>query len=276
MQQTISRAPETGDDVVLNKAAKDSAPGASEVNDTQAQELKNDSATELSKTEAIKPTPYLKHHAVSLELYISPEHATKDLSEKPSQVEAGYLNLRRQSETINNAFSAGINLRYEISEHYFVRAGIRYSVINENVYYKQPKSIAVPSSIDSTIKGYIVDPFLPPVTIYKYDTTYSFKTVYTDQAAHNRYTFIDIPVSAGIQFGFKQFNFYISAGLELNFLAASSGVIAGIATDTIDLNSAGTPFKKVSLSVQSGIGCAYHVSPAFEFIIEPNFFQAAK
>ncbi len=239
--------------------------------DSVAQDIKNDSATGQATEAAVPPMAYVNSHPVSIEVYILPENATKNLNEKPSRQEPDYLNVRKESETIDYAFSAGANLRYQLSSHYFVRVGARYSVINEKLDLKQSTTESH-SSLDSTIRGYIIDPFLPAVPIYKYDSTSSEMTVTTSQAANNRYTFIDVPISAGYQLRFKKFDLYLSAGIEVNFLTHTSGKIAAESNnDLIDLDSGNAPFNKTSLSFQSGLGFTYHFSSSLELMVEPNF-----
>lgn len=241
---------------------------------TSEQEEKEESTVKENVDEKIKIPPPASTNFFSVEVYVLPEYAIRHMSEKPSQNVTDHLNRRMESETRDNAISAGFNLRYEINQHYFVRAGIRYSQINEKFFATRTNIIETIGSIDSTIKGYIIDPFLPPVPYYGIDTTFAYVPYYFVEAAANRYTFIDIPVSAGVQFKFKQLDLYISAGVEFNISSSASGKI--ISPDTLYLldlsNPQQTPVKNnASLSVQTSFGCAYHMTKRFDFILEPCY-----
>jgi hypothetical protein len=236
------------------------------------QPVKNDSAASAQVAATAAPRiDYVKNHPLSLEVYILPEGVTRQLSEKPGMQEPDYLDLRNESETIENAFGAGINLRYELSARYFVRAGIRYSTITESYFAKRnsTQSIATDSVV---IRGYVVDPFRDPVPIYATTTTYHDTSFYFEQASNIRYSFIDIPVSAGIQWRWKQFGFYLSAGMELNVLASASGEIPDPhSTGTLALNAGNYPLKTTTFSMLSGVGVTYHMLPRMAVIVEPNF-----
>ncbi len=240
------------------------------------QEEKTDSSSVKKAEEKPEIKNGIKNNFFSIEIYVSPEYANKQLSEKESQQPDYYLERRKESETSDNAFSTGLNIRYTFHEKYFVRAGIRYSQIKEKFYSKQTKYIETVTAIDSLLKGYIIDPFLPPVPYYEIDTTFAYMPVNYIQTAINRYTFIDIPVSAGIQIKLKRFDIYFSGGVEFNISMNASGKI--LAPDTIYLLDLASPNKtpvknKSSMSIQSGFGFAYHISPQFDFMFEPNYRQ---
>lgn len=246
------------------------------VNDSliSEQEEKKDSTQKENTKETDKSLTGSSSYSFAVEIYISPEFAAKHLSEKSPQEATYYLQGRQESETRDYAFCTGMNVRYSINERYFVRAGIRYSQINEKFYSRRTNVVETISSIDSTLKGYIIDPFLPPVPYYEWDTTYKYIPYYYVLTANNSYSFIDIPVSAGVQFKSKRFDFYFSAGVEFNLKTTSKGLI--LAPDTlylltISIADQSPVKKKSSLSVTTGFGYAYHISEKFDLLFEPNF-----
>lgn len=234
-------------------------------------EEKKDSAhlNEVNVVDTTKATTF--HRYLAIEIYILPEYASKRLDAK-SLPATYYMQSREQSEMRDYAFSSGINFRYSLNKRYFVRAGVRYSKIHE-IFFSARTRFEQTASMDSVLTGKVIDPFLPAIPYYEWDTVYTNTPYNYTLAANNTYSFIDVPVSAGYQLQLKRADIYFSAGVEFNIRTTGKGSI--LAPDTLNPRALDdpdqTPLNKSFLSMTAGIGYAYHLTKKFDLLFEPNY-----
>lgn len=211
----------------------------------------------------------------SFALYVSPDYAAKQLHAKPAINSGSYLDIRKEGEERDFAYSAGVMISYAVTKHFFVRSGINYSEINETVLLRFKKEIST-VKIDTLVRGFILDPFLPPQPYYLSDTSIvTLVSPYTI-AGENKYIFVDIPLSVGYTFDFKRIRMYITAGVSLNIISSYKGkIVAPDSSYMLILEDAHqTPFiDKTGISIMAGFGCFYQISKKFDLMLEPNYSE---
>lgn len=239
--------------------------------------LKTDSVAEEKKQEKEEEKPSEKEKFIpkySMEFVGSPDVSFKHLQDNPDNTAGNYKKRREDSEQHDYAYSFNLFFRYDFSKKFFVRSGIQYARVYENLSLQYKERYIAGFLIDTLLKGYIIDPFQPPIPYFLVDTIYDYRYNEYQFAADNRYTYVNIPVIAGANFNFKKFDVYATAGITFNISASAKGNI--IAPDSIYLlvieDQAKTPFKtKTGLSFMTSVGVSYHLSDKIHFLFEPNF-----
>lgn len=221
----------------------------------------------------LKFKDYFPKPQFSVELIASPSVSIKQLESQPGFAPGNYSNRREESEKFNYGYNAQVYLHCDISENFFIRTGLDFTRIYELLSVKIRERYIASITIDTLLRGFIIDPFLPPQPYFLFDTIYDYRYRDYQFEANNRYTYLNIPFTAGYRHSFQNFDIYATAGLALNIYSEANGRI--LAADSIYLlqfeRPEENPFvSKTGLSFMSSAGLSYRISPRLSFLFEPS------
>ena len=149
-----------------------------------------------------------------LDAYLGPSLTRKEMRTGPDN--QPYLAQRRNTETKDWSFSAGLRASLLLDRHFLLRSGIHYDQITEVFEYIDPNSVEV--TIRQTTQ--IVNG--QPVTVI--DTLgveYGEKYL----KSFNRFGMLDIPLQAGVELRNGRTGLSLNGGIALNVLFWKRGAI---------------------------------------------------
>lgn len=213
---------------------------------------------------------------ISFVVTAGPLFASKHLKSKYNYPgDEKYIRYRNESEMRNSAWSASAFIQMDLSNHFFVRTGINYTSISENIGLRYLKAQVDGVTTDTIVgtRNEITD----AMQLFSVSENHDFNLLadYTlrDQA---EYRFLSFPVLAGLKMDWSKFSFYASAGLALNFSSAYAGKI--LAPDSAYLfsikNGPNSPFSKlVGFTLIGSAGVGFSVSDKVKLLFEPSCFK---
>ena len=149
-----------------------------------------------------------------LDAYLGPSLARKEMHTGPDN--QPYLAQRRNTETRDWSFSAGLRASLLLDRHFLLRSGLHYDQVNEVFEYIDPNSVEV--TIRQTTQ--IVNG--QPVTV--------IDTLSVEYGEHylksfNRFGMLDIPLEAGVELRNGRNGVSLNGGIALNLLFWKRGAI---------------------------------------------------
>lgn len=149
-----------------------------------------------------------------LDAYLGPSLARKEMHTGPDN--QPYLAQRRNTETRDWSFSAGLRASLLLDRHFLLRSGFHYDQINEKFEYIDPNSVEVTiRQTTQIING-------QPVTVI--DTLgVSYGEHYL--RTYNRFGMLDIPLEAGVELRNGRNGVSLNGGIALNLLFWKRGAI---------------------------------------------------
>lgn len=149
-----------------------------------------------------------------LDAYLGPSVARKEMHTGPDN--QPYLAQRRNTETRDWSFSAGLRASLLLDRHFLLRSGLHYDQVNEVFEYIDPNSVEV--IIRQTTQ--IVNG--QPVTV--------IDTLGVEYGEHylksyNRFGMLDIPLEAGVELRNGRNGVSLNGGIALNVLFWKRGAI---------------------------------------------------
>jgi hypothetical protein len=185
-----------------------------------------------------------------------------------------YIAFRQQTERFASAWSSSLLLQADLTSNFFIRTGILYQTINDNIWLRYIR-VRIDGVVSDTIVG-SRNQTTPPAQLLSIseDEDYTLLSDYV-LTGSTRYRFISILVLAGGQLKFSGFALYATAGLSLHFNTIYHGQI--LAPDSAFLlnigNPATSPFDKiVGFSLIGAAGIEYFITPKFSLLLEPAFY----
>lgn len=149
-----------------------------------------------------------------LDAYLGPSLARKEMHTGPDN--QPYLAQRRNTETRDWSFSAGLRASLLLDRHFLLRSGVHYDQVNEVFEYIDPNSVEVTiRQTTQIING-------QPVTV--------IDTLGVEYGEHylktyNRFGMLDIPLEAGVELRNGRNGVSLNGGIALNVLFWKRGAI---------------------------------------------------
>ena len=194
-----------------------------------------------------------------IEIYFGPDYGIRTLTDTANPK---YLQQREATSKFSSAFSAGIRYARVFENGISIHAGVSYSQINEKFSFIEGNVVQVTYTIN-------------PVTG---DTTGSYTvrgTRYT--TSYNHYRNIDIPLTAGYEFGSEKLYADASAGPIINIYSWQSGTVLDTNDQPIDITtgkSASSPYQfktNVGVGLTGSIAVHYKLNDNLDVFGEPYF-----
>ncbi|MCC6384381.1 MAG: hypothetical protein LC117_05710 [Bacteroidia bacterium] len=203
-----------------------------------------------------------------------PQWATKLLgSKRDLPGDKRYISFRNNAEKRADAWTAALLIQVDLDRNFFIRTGIHYHRIRENIALRYIRTLLNGEITDTVIGTKIPNGDPDAVLALSEDDQYKILADYIlqDEAT---YQFISFPLIAGAGIKSGKFSFYATAGLALNFRSSYQGKI--LAPDSVYLisikDAAGSPFVPVTgLTFMTSAGVSYLLSQKVEFVIEPTY-----
>lgn len=213
-----------------------------------------------------------KQKRLSIDVFVSLNpYVSKTLEEKSNLKDDynDYKEARMNSENMKFSSGGGIRVSYEVFDNIYIRSGIIYSQINEELKFESHDKITTINSRDAKI----VDPFNSSREITVYDTTISPNDVFI--TSDNVYTFIDFPLILGYSIASKKFDISFNLGVTYNIIFKHEGqILSTVDNEAINISESSNdnPFKNSSgLGLIIGLGFNYNLSDKIQVIIEPTY-----
>ena len=189
-----------------------------------------------------------------VEIYGGPDYVFRSLSDMAGST---YLEQRKASTKMLFAYSGGIRYTKVFGSGISFRSGINYSRINEGF---------------KLLKGHVIQNVY--ITDANGDTTGTYTVSGTQfKQATNKYTNIDIPITAGYEFGNGRLHTNINAGVMINIASKKSGFVVdgnGNAVDLNDKQSSAYRYKtNAGVSLTGGISFYYKLNDRLHLLAEP-------
>ena len=188
------------------------------------------------------------------EVYAGPDYAMKQYSSNdPALVEK-----RKETQSIQWAYSAGARYTRVFSNGISVRAGLNYTQINEKFSYLQDNVVQL---------IYIISPAGDTTDSYYVRGTRYKNTV-------NRYRSIDLPVSLGYELGNGRLRANINAGVILNLRSWQSGSTIDENLLPVNLNAANTVYQyktNAGLAFTGAVSLYYRLTDRMHLLAEPYY-----
>lgn len=192
------------------------------------------------------------------EVYVSPDFILRNFTDTPSSV---FMQKRKESTTINSAFSAGIRYTKIFNNGVGVKLGLNYSQINEQFSFIQSNLVQI---------TYIIDPVSGDTT-GSYTVTGSRRKV-----TNNKYRFIDIPILLGYEIGNGRLKVNLNAGGMINVYSWQKGEVlnANLLPESITTGKSSSRYSfknNIGISLTAGAGVYYKLNDYLQVLAEPYF-----
>ena len=192
-----------------------------------------------------------------IEAYLSPDYVIKKYNDTGNST---LVEKRKQSLSIQSAFSAGLRYTRVFTNGMSIRAGINYSQVNEKFSYAQDNVVQIIYVINNA--GDTTDRYFVRGTRYR--------------NSYNHYHTIDVPVVVGYEMGNGNFHVNINAGAVINIYSWQKG-------ETLD--NSGTPVSittgkddnpyqyktNVGVGFTGAVSLYYKLNDKFHLMAEPYF-----
>jgi hypothetical protein len=231
----------------LKKTAKDS--------------LKKDSLAKAGKKDSTVSVPV---HLLSVSGFFSPEIAKIDVTSNNSKFNA-------QNVMPQVKYSAGLKLGLNLNKRLQVSIGLSYSQFYQEFHTDTvsfPKAISQPFIFNSALGNMSV----PAATMLS-----SFSPLYpgTRYLTHYQYNqtvqFINIPVTARLNFGVGKLKPYITLGMNVQYALSQHAqleLLKELETDVIEYNT--LEVRTLNFAASAGLGAEYDFSKHLGAYIEPD------
>lgn len=199
-----------------------------------------------------------------IDAYLGPSLVRKEMSTGPDN--QPYLAQRRNTESRDWSYSAGLRASILLDRHFLLRSGLHYDQINEKFEYFDPNYVQV--TIRQTTQ--IVNG--QPVTV--------IDTLGVDYGEHylksyNRFGMLDIPLEVGVELRNGRSGLSLNAGFAVNVLFWKRGAILSPidgrpayftpGSGTVDVFRA-----KAGLSAMGSVQWFCHLRPKLRIFAEPT------
>lgn len=194
--------------------------------------VKDCSQPDLSSFDGDYASKKASNRGFSFDVYVNPYGKNKIDNELDSFYEEYWWDWHKDFETVKSGIGAGINVNYQWN-------GFKLSSgINLNTIYDYRPTYRY--SYDDYLVSYGGDA-ISGVYIYEIDTALVFyvdpddsETIEEIENDHNKYSYINIPLTAGYEFNTKFFSLELGGGIEYGRLAGAKGV--GVFKGEVDEN----------------------------------------
>lgn len=192
------------------------------------------------------------------EVYVSPDFIFRNFTDTPSSV---FMQKRKESTTINSAYSAGIRYTKIFNNGVGVKLGLNYSQINEQFSFIQSNLVQI---------TYIIDPVSGDTT-GSYTVTGSRRKI-----TNNKYRFIDIPILLGYEIGNGRLKVNLNAGGMINLYSWQKGEVlnANLLPESITTGKSSSRYSfknNIGISLTAGAGVYYKLNDYLQVLAEPYF-----
>lgn len=189
------------------------------------------------------------------------------------------LNLiRANSETLKQGYQLKLAVGYRINSKFLLKTGIRFIHQKEVMKYKYNASKYVKTTYDTTITGYILQPFQPPIPKYNLTPIHHYNAQEKHFYFDNSYDLLQLEL--GVSTTLWQYGRWSVAGTlmyDINVFSKQEGkVFANRNFETIDLvkNSARN-FLKQNNAV-AGIQGKFQIKEKVSLMIETEFIGGTR
>jgi hypothetical protein len=205
-----------------------------------------------------------KNAVFMLEAYVSPLFVQRNLAANTSLgTEQGLIEKRNTTESNSFAISSGVR-GAAIWGPFIFRAGVNYNQFTEIFTYKNPNWLNVTTHF-GYVDGKLVE-IAPPTIEYgeKYIKSY------------NRFSFIDVPLLAGIELRKGRGGISLNAGISMNAFFGKRGSMLSLNDEIVKVKPIKPTDEKifksnVGLSALGSMQTFYHYNAKTRFFIEPTF-----
>ncbi len=223
------------------------------------------------------PTMHVSPPVQNLSFVITagPMLASKQLNSKFNlSNDERYITFRQQTEQFASAWSGSLLIQADLTPNFFIRTGILYQTINDNIWLRYIR-VRIDGVVTDTIVGTRNETTHPTQLLsISEDDDYMLLKDYVLRGSA-RYRFVSIPVLAGAQLTNSNFALYAAAGLSLHFNTIYHGqILAPDSAFLLDIGHPATsPFDKiVGFSLIGAAGLEYFITPKFSLLLEPTFY----
>lgn len=205
-----------------------------------------------------------------IEAYGSADYSTKHVTNISTT--DNYLRRKDSAEKQQIGFSAGVRLSKNLTDNWFLKAGIQYSQINElfTTRFENERRQTIVINTRTLIRM-----GLPDTTIS--DTSILLQIGYKTERTQNRYTSLEIPLLLSYETGNAESNWKlaITGGLIINATTWYSGKTYDDNFNVVSLKSAnnGTSFYRHQLgfSIYSSASIIRKLTPTLSLFAEPYY-----
>ncbi|SKA07796.1 outer membrane beta-barrel protein [Sediminibacterium ginsengisoli] len=203
-----------------------------------------------------------------LEVYASPDMAFRSVQNVSAS--AQYMARKDSSTSMRPGFTAGIRIVKPLSDQFLLKTGIQYTQMNEKFTYRTENEIRTTTVV--TTRQIIR---APGDTVLVSDTSTLQQIGYRNNTIRNRFRSIDIPLTAGYQFGTEDNDIRvgINAGVIFNLSSWYEGVILDTSLAAVPVNKdAGGMYKsRLGLGLYGSISLMKRIGDNTHLFFEPYF-----
>jgi len=188
------------------------------------------------------------------EVYAGPDYAMKQYSSN----DPALVDKRKETQSIQWAYSAGARYTRVFSNGISLRAGVNYSQINEKFSYLQDNVVQL---------IYIISPAGDTT-----DSYYVRGTRYKNSV--NRYRSIDLPVTIGYELGSGRLKANINAGVIINLRSWQSGSTIDQNLLPVNFNASNTVYQyktNAGLAFTGALSLYYRLNDRMHLLAEPYY-----
>lgn len=201
---------------------------------------------------------------LSVDLLASPDWNHRRLEGRDPEFDS-YAGVRRDSETTQLGFSAGVRFSAVSNFGLALRGGLNYTQLNERFEYLN----------ESEERIIITNVYGPDGGITGTDTLVETGTRH--KVTHNRYRLVDIPLIIGYERRFKKVGVSLNGGAYLNLLFRQKGdFLSPQDQQPVNFSSqnpnAFPAFRdRLGVSWYGSVGLTYDLAAGLQLLVEPHF-----
>ncbi len=206
---------------------------------------------------------FSKGHPLSLVAYVSYDGIDKSLSSTDPEIQ-DYLTLRKRTESVLEAYRAGVLLKYSFPSGLYFKGGIEIGRINEQFLFADTNEVNM--VLENQLIRIIIEPNGDTTEVYGNATVTVRETKRWE--VYNNWTSFNIPLLAGYQRLYNKWAYGIEGGLIFNTSLGFSGMFLDPNGQVID---GGGSFKSTfGLGVMGGATVGYFVLPGLKVFAMPS------
>jgi hypothetical protein len=174
-----------------------------------------------------------------------------------------YSRLRRETESPNTAFSAGLRGSMLLNRHYLFRAGLHYDQFTEVFEYADPNYIEYTVKVRNELVGGVWQTITDTIGV-DYGEHY--------QKTYNRYGMLDIPIMLGGEWRSGRTGFSLQAGASVNIFFWNRGATLSPQGVPTNFDRDNPAFRaRTGASLMGSVQWFWHLRPQWRVFVEPYY-----
>jgi hypothetical protein len=213
----------------------------------------------------------------SISMEVGYAHAWRIMSAEPQFDD--FKNMRIQNERISNPISYDFKVNYQY-KNWLLSVGLGYTTYGEKLHYQLSETVVDPDGgyfdVEAIYLNMIDENYNIVPMLIGYEKTWidTYKVNYFEENDVNKYAYLEIPISVGFKFNFRQISVCPEVGMSFGFLNKASGRLPlNTVPDFVGLEKESAYLKSTTSNFNFGISLEYHLTPNYGLYIQPFFKQ---